>query len=192
MTDTRLLVNGMTVDQLIDFHRSRFGDLRMADDGDGGQQPAPEAPADEANAPKGDEQKPQEQTFTQADVDKIVKERVSRERAKFSDYDDLKAKAGEKQTAEERLAELEQKYAAAEARSLRAEVASEFGISAEDRDLFLTGADADTLTAQAKRLSERTSERKKQGNYVPKIGNTPNPGESDGRETVRDLFGSPN
>lgn len=160
------------------------------------QQPAPEAPADEANAPKGDEQKPQEQAFTQADIDAAVAKVRNEERrkaaSKFSDYDDLKAKAGEKQTAEDRLAELEQKYAAAEARSLRAEVASEFGISAEDRDLFLTGVDADTLTAQAKRLSERASERKKQGNYVPKIGNTPNPGESDGRETVRDLFGSPN
>lgn len=153
------------------------------------QQPASEAPADEANAPKGDEQKQQEQTFTQADVDKIVKERVSRERAKFSDYDDLKAKAGEKQTAEERLAELEQKYAAAEARSLRAEIASNHGISAEDRDLFLTGTDEETLTAQAKRLAERASEPKKQGNHVPNIGNNPQPSGDDRSSFLRSLTG---
>lgn len=31
--------------------------------------------------------------LTQADVDRIVKDRIARERAKFADYDDLKAKA---------------------------------------------------------------------------------------------------
>ena len=34
-----------------------------------------------------------DQTFTQADLDRIVSERLQRERAKFADYDDLKAKA---------------------------------------------------------------------------------------------------
>jgi hypothetical protein len=32
--------------------------------------------------------------FTQADIDRIVADRLARERAKYSDYDDLKAKAG--------------------------------------------------------------------------------------------------
>ena len=39
-------------------------------------------------------------TFTQAELDQIVKDRIGRERGKYSDYDDLKAKA-------QRLAELE-------------------------------------------------------------------------------------
>lgn len=39
------------------------------------------------------EQKPAEKTLTQSEVDRIVAERVAREKQKFADYDDLKAKA---------------------------------------------------------------------------------------------------
>ena len=130
----------------------------------------------QAEAPEQDqgaEDKQQEQTFTQADVDRIVRERVKREREKFADYDDLKAKAGEKATAEERLAD----------------IANAHGISAEDRDLFLTGTDEETLTNQAKRLAERESERKKRNNHVPNEGNNPRPADSDERQMVRQLFG---
>ena len=147
---------------------------------------------DQSEAPtEGGEDKveQQEHTFTQADVDRIVRERVQRERAKFADYDDLKAKAGEKVTAEERLADLEKRYADAEARALRANIASEHGISAEDRDLFLTGTDEETLTAQAKRLADRESERKKRNNIVPREGATPRPGSSDVREFANALWG---
>jgi hypothetical protein len=35
----------------------------------------------------------QEKTFTQAELDKIVQERVGRERAKYEGFEDLKAKA---------------------------------------------------------------------------------------------------
>lgn len=153
--------------------------------------------SEEQGAPEGGEQPQQgeqqeqpEQTFTQADVDKIVKERVGRERAKYADYDDLKAKAGEKQTVEERLAAMEKRATDAEVGRLRSDIAAEHGISKEDRDLFLTGADEDTLTAQAKRLAARESERKKQGNYVPNIGKNPKPSENDERAAVRGLFGS--
>lgn len=140
----------------------------------------------------GDDEKQQEQesTFTQADVDRIVRERVKREREKFADYDDLKAKAGEKATAEERLADIEKRYAEAEARALRADIASKHGITAEDRDLFLTGADEETLTAQAKRLAERESERKKRNNHVPNEGSNPRPAEDERRQLANSLFGS--
>lgn len=140
----------------------------------------------------GDDEKQQEQesTFTQADVDRIVRERVKREREKFADYDDLKAKAGEKATAEERLADIEKRYAEAEARALRADIASKHGITAEDRDLFLTGSDEETLTTQAKRLAERESERKKRNNHVPNEGSNPRPAEDERRQLANSLFGS--
>ena len=147
------------------------------------QSEAPEQP----EQPEAKEQ--QEQTFTQADVDRIVADRLKRERDKFKDYDELKAKAGEKVTAEERLAELEKRYADAETRATRADIASEYGISAEDRDLFLTGEDEETLTAQAKRLAERDSERKKRNNHVPNEGSNPRPSETEEREVTRRLFG---
>ena len=150
---------------------------------------APEgaAPVVEAKQEATSEQK----MLTQAEVDQIVKERVQRERAKFADYDELRAKAGETKTLEERLAEIEQRAVRAEANALRSDIAAKHGISPEDRDLFLTGTDEDTLTAQAKRLAERESERKKQGNVAPREGAASNSGQQDGelREFTRRLFG---
>lgn len=134
---------------------------------------AQQADAAENAAESGDGQtveKQQEQTFTQADLDKVVKERVARERAKYADYDELKTRAGEKATADERIADLEKRYAEAEAGRLRSDIAARYGISADDRDLFLTGADEETLTTQAQRLAERESERARQGNVVPGEG----------------------
>ena len=43
----------------------------------------------------------QERTFTQAELDRIVTERVRRESAKFSDYEEIKAKAAKFDEAEE-------------------------------------------------------------------------------------------
>ena len=146
--------------------------------------------ADGAGGGDGDQK--QEQTFTQADVDRIVKERVARAKAPYADYDDLKAKAGEKATADERLAELEKKYQASEHARLRSDIAAKHGISEEDRDLFLTGTDEASLTAQAVRLAERVADRKKQGNVAPKEGATTTTSgtEQETREFVGELFGS--
>lgn len=146
------------------------------------QTDAPEPKAEGAETPQE-----QEHTFTQADVDRIVKERVQRERAKFADYNDLKQKAEGARTAEERLAELEQRYSEAETRALRASIANAHNIAPEDRDLFLTGTDEETLTAQAKRLAERESERKRNGNHVPAEGNNPRPNEDPRRTMLREM-----
>ncbi len=142
----------------------------------------------ESTAPATEETAAPE-TFTQADVDRIVRERVQRERAKYADYDALKAKAEGAKTVEDRLAEMEKRTAAAEASALRSDVAARHGISAEDRDLLLTGTDAETLEAQAKRIAE-ASERKKKANIVPREGNNPKAtGGDEEREFVRKLFG---
>jgi hypothetical protein len=50
--------------------------------------PAPEAPAPEAT-PKVEWTPP----ASQADLDRIIEERLARERAKFADYDELREKA---------------------------------------------------------------------------------------------------
>lgn len=133
----------------------------------------------------------QEQTFTQADVDRIVADRLKREReavkTKYADYDALKAKAGQSATLEERMAAMEKRAMDAEATALRSTVAAEFGITPEDRDLFLTASDADTLRAQAKRLAERETDRKKT-NTVPAEGKTPTAGADEMRTFTRSLF----
>jgi len=139
---------------------------------------------------EGAEQQEQGQSFTQADVDRIVAERIKRERAKFADYDELKSKAGEKATVEERLAAMEKRATEAEVTALRANIASNHGISAEDRDLFLTGTTEEALTAQAERLAARDSEQKQKSPHVPREGNNPRPPDDERRATARQLFGS--
>jgi hypothetical protein len=130
----------------------------------------------------------QEQTFTQADVDRMIRDRLKREREKFADYDQLKAKAGEAATAEERIAALEKEIQATHREALRRRVQAAHGISDEDADLFLTGTDEETLTAQAKRLAARESERKQNGNVVPREGNNPSAPDDEMRSFTRNLF----
>ena len=136
-----------------------------------------------------------EQSFTQADVDRIVRERVKRERERFADYDAIKAQAEGAKTAEQRIADLEKRLADADAREQRSRlvqtVAKAHGITdPDDVALFLTGADEDTLTAQAKRLAERDAARRKAGDVVPDAGKTPTntTGDTELREFTRQLF----
>lgn len=144
----------------------------------------------------GTEGAQESKTFTQAEVDRIIADRLKREdvkglKAKAAEYDKL---AEAQKTAEQKAAEKQQAAEAraseAEARAIRYQVAAENGISKADADLFLIGTDEDTITAQAKRLLEREGDRKKQGNYVPNEGKTPkNPSKDDPmREIARGLF----
>lgn len=155
-------------------------------------------PVDGGSGPADGAEGQQGTVFTQAEVDRIVGDRVTRERAKYADYDELKTKAGQATTAEERIAALEQKLSTTEASALRTRIAAKFSISTEpgkddspsDADLFLTGADEATLTKQAERLAGRVADRKKQGNVAPKEGTTSTSGSEDSelRETARQLF----
>ena len=148
----------------------------------------------ETQTPDATEAERKEQSFTQADVDRIVRERVKRERERFADYDALKAQAEGAKTAEQRIADLEKRLADADAREQRSRlvqtVAKAHGITdPDDVALFLTGADEDTLTAQAKRLAERDAARRKAGDIVPDAGKTPTneSGVSPWRETLTRL-----
>lgn len=146
--------------------------------------------------PKPADDKPTD-NFSQADVDRIVAERLKRERestkTKYADYDDLKAKAEGAKTAEDRITELEKSIEAANREAMRRRVQAAHGISDEDADLFLTGTDEDSLTAQAKRLADRTSERKQKNNVSPREGNHQKSGQTDEmREFTRDLFARAN
>lgn len=91
-----------TADQLIKFHRLTFGGYRMVEgEGDGsntgtGNTGEGEPPAGKQDPPAGSDR-----TFTQAEVDAMIRRRAERVAAeKYGDYDDLKAKA-------QRLAEIE-------------------------------------------------------------------------------------
>lgn len=146
----------------------------------------------ESETPTGQAEDAKPATFNQDDVDRLLAKVRGEERRKaaekYHDYDDLKAKASESATIEERVAAMEQRAKEAELSAMRANIANEYGISVEDRDLFLTGGDEDSLRSQAKRLQQRDAERKAVGNHVPSVGYTPDVGSPD-LDTVRRLFG---
>lgn len=149
---------------------------------------------------------------SQEEFDARLKDRLARERAKFSDYETLKHKAekhdeaeeankseltkaqDEKAKADDETAKAKAERDEAKADALRLRVAIKHNVSDEDADLFLTGTDEATLTKQAERLSQRQDSQRKGGNYVPREGNpTTQTGDNDGgdlRSFTRGLFGS--
>lgn len=158
-----------------------------------------ESPELDGRAPAGGDSNPtgnQEPTFTQADMDalasKVRGEEKAKAKSKYQDYDDLKKKAGQSKTLEDRLIELEKQNTNALQRAARSDIAAKYGISAEDRDLFLTGVDSDALEEQAKRLAERATDKRANGNYVPREGASTNSGGTGDakKQFVRDLFGT--
>jgi hypothetical protein len=128
---------------------------------------------------------PADRTFTQSDIDRIVAERVARERGKYADYDDLKAKAGEyeqlraqSQTDQEKAIEAaraegrSEVQTASNERLIRAEVrAAAAGKLADPADavrlLDVSGlAVGDDGTVDAKALAERISQLVKDKPYL--------------------------
>lgn len=129
---------------------------------------------------------------------KTLAERLAR--AVPTDYDDMKAKAAKYDEQEEanksalekatgRVTSAEQERDQAKAEALRLRIAAKHGVSDEDADLFLTGADEATLTKQAERLTDRIADRKKQGNHVPKEGNNPASKPGPEREFLAQVLG---
>jgi hypothetical protein len=78
------------LDDLFAHHRHRFGGWLMEGDGSGG-----DAGAGGAGSGAGDDGKEKGYTApaSQADLDRIISDRLAREREKYADYSDLKAKA---------------------------------------------------------------------------------------------------
>lgn len=173
--------------EIIAVHREMFGGFTMTAAGT-------EAPAGDGDGVEGEQAV--DKTFTQAEVDRIIADRLKRD-----DVKGLKAKAAEydklldaQKTAEQKSAEAQRAAEAraieAEAKAIRYQVAAEDGHSREDADLFLTGTDEDTIRTQSKRLRERDGDKQKRGNYVPKEGQTPKNQSKDDpmREITRGLF----
>ena len=116
---------------------------------------------DGTNSQQQESQKEFQAITSQEDFDKAIQARIARERAKFSDYDDLKAKADqfaqweeaqktEAQKTADRLAAAEKRAAELEVKALRAEVAASKGVPAE----LLTGSTKQELEAAADALIE--------------------------------------
>lgn len=141
---------------------------------------------------------------SQEQLNAALKDRLSRERAKFSDYNDLKKKAGQLDELEQakkteadktadRIAALEDELNSTKSSALRTRIQAKFSITDEDAELFLTATDEDTLTKQAERLGQRAEDRKKNGNRAPLQGRTSQSGKDDPlRDFASRLFKSDN
>lgn len=146
-------------------------------------------PTPEPTPGEGD---PKPDTFTQADVDRIVADRLKREReatkTKFSDYDDLKAKAGEATTLEQRVADIERQAKDSQRRAEVAEVANAKGLTPTQAKR-LVGETREELEADADVLLADLGAQKQQGNHVPREGNNPKSSDGDDmRGFTRKLF----
>lgn len=97
---------------------------------------------------------------SQAELDRVIGTRLERERAKYADYDDLKARvtaadeAGktEAEKAAERIKAAEDRAAAAESTALRFRIANEYKLSQEDAMALEHVASEDGMKAVAERL----------------------------------------
>ena len=155
---------------------------------------APETGAEQDTQPSEQQQQQPKPTETVEFWKNKAREQEKRAKANAdaqSKLDELeKANQTELEKATNRATAAEQERDTAKAEMLRYRIAAKYGVSDEDTELFLTGTDEDTLTKQAERLSDRESERKKQGNHVPREGATSTAASNeDERAAVRTLFG---
>lgn len=101
------------------------------------------------------EEQTSETTFTQADVDRIVKERLSKEKARYEGFDDYKTRAEEAEALKAKYSELEStttelssRAEAAELKALRLEVSMETDVPVS----ALTATNEDDMRKQAEDL----------------------------------------
>lgn len=99
---------------------------------------------------------PGEGMFTQADVDRIVGDRLSRERQRYADYDDLKAAAEKATTLQGEYEEVLGKHSKAEHQLRMERAARRHGLDDELMG-FLSGETDEEVDAKAQTLAAKLS-----------------------------------
>lgn len=158
-------------------------------------------------APQGQQGTGQD-SFSQEQVDAIVRDRLAREREKYKDYNDLKSKAAEYDKQQEASkTELQKAQEQAEAlrkelsglkeqekvRSIRTKVSGETGVPSE----LLTGDSEEDCKTQAEAILKFAKGSKYPGiketehrkNTVIQANPSGEPSESDFREMAHQIFG---
>ena len=151
-----------------------------------GEQVTPTAPAGEQHEQQ-EQPKEFEAITSQEDFDKAIQARIARERAKFADYDDVKAKAEklakienanktEAQKQADRLAEIERENAELKSGKLRVEVAAAKSDPTKGIVIppsLLTGSTKEELEAAADALIAFKGEPQTQRLHIPNEGKSP-------------------
>ncbi|WP_104137248.1 hypothetical protein [Cryobacterium sp. Y62] len=146
------------------------------------------ATAGEQNDEQSQETKSEFEAITsQEDFDKAIQTRIARERAKFADYDDVKAKADkltviedenktEAQKQSDRLAEIERENAELKSGKLRADVAEAKSDPTKGIVIpasMLTGTTKEELEASADALIKFKGKQQAPRLHIPNEGNSP-------------------
>jgi len=133
---------------------------------------------------------------SQEDFDKAIQARIARERAKFADYDEVKARASklaeieeanktEAEKVAERLAAAEKRAGELEAKATRAEVAAAKGVPVA----LLSGGTKEELEASADALIQFKGESGSTTLHVPNEGKSPTAQVDSKKQFAKSLFG---
>lgn len=133
---------------------------------------------------------------SQEDFDKAIQARIARERAKFADYEDVKARASklteieeanktEAEKVAERLAAAEKRAVELEAKATRAEVAAAKGVPIG----LLSGSTKEELEASADALIQFKGESGSTTLHVPNEGKSPTAQVDSKKQFAKNLFG---
>lgn len=137
---------------------------------------------------------------SQDELNRIISERVTRERAKYADYAELKTKAAEfdrlaesqkteTQKALERAEAAETALAAKQSEALRLSVIAKHQIPEEYQD-FVSGDSEDDLTARAERVKALIASSSTPQSPFPKADPSQGGTGNQGKQTTADLFAS--
>lgn len=145
---------------------------------------------------QGQEASKFEAITSQEDFDKAIQARIARERAKFADYEDVKARASklteieeanktEAEKVAERLAAAEKRAVELEAKATRAEVAAAKGVPIG----LLSGGTKEELEASADALIQFKGESGSTTLHVPNEGKSPTAQVDSKKQFAKNLFG---
>lgn len=167
----------------------------MAEDQSENQQQTQEQQNDTVTAPVPKESEQRSRSYSEEDVNRIVKDRLARERAKHADYDDVKRRAGEADTlqselekskaeTEELRAKVEQAEHEQKLTVIRSTVAAKYGIT--DPTILMVGDDEGQIDAYAQKLMQvfRPYARLDQARSTEATAKTPRDGAKDFAEAM--------
>ncbi|MCD7838051.1 MAG: hypothetical protein LUG65_03990 [Clostridiales bacterium] len=123
-----------------------------------------------------------ERTFTQAELDSIIKSRLADEKKKYADYDALKEKAGQ---AESLQSELNQLKTTNSINQMRSAVSKETGVPVE----LLVGDDEESCKAYAEKIIEFARPKRYPGTKTNHNSSTTSQSDAAMREFARQIFG---
>lgn len=138
---------------------------------------------------------------SQEDLNRVLDDRLKRERSKYADYKDLKSKATkldeienanrtEAEKAQARITELETQVQAERLGAVRFQISAEYGLNEKASGALAHISSEEGMREMAEAFKAQSEDRVRSGNVVPREGSAPSAKTNDERAAVRELFAS--